>query len=187
MRDKQAIAVETEFGPWRGTRLVDPALPVDPPLPPQVGDPWCPLTVRARLHRIDWVLRRDPRVGLTGRPDPEQIPSAMPETVRELFKDLPGVPMRIAVPAGHQDVVNQTLADLLRYRFDDEAKAVIFAIAQRLSGDVLGKKLRCSDTQARKLMKRALDRLTLEWNAQPWRPDAYDIERAKKLIHRNIK
>ena len=112
----------------------------------------------------------------------------MPETVREAWKDAgPGEKMRIPVPASDQDAINATLIDLLRFRHDDESKAVIYAIVEKTSGDDLAGILGCSDTHARKLMKRMLDRLALEWNSLPWRPDHNDIERAKKLIHRNIR
>jgi len=186
MAAKQAVVVATAFGMHRGTRMVDPPPPSDPPKPPEVGGPWCSLTVRARLQRIGWVLRRDPRPGLYGR-EPEQIPSCMPATVREVWKDQPGEPMRLAVPATDQDVVNATLADLLRFKDDDEGKAVIYAIIQKTSGEELGKMIGCSPNHARTQIKRMLDRLAADWNRLPWRPDARDIERAKKLIHRNIK
>lgn len=163
------------------TRFVDRPPPPTPPKPPEVGDPWEPLTVRARLQRVGWVLRKDPRVR------PQQVKSCMPDHVREIFKDQKGEPMRIPVPATDQDAVNVTLQDLLRFRHDDESKAVIYAIVGKVSGDELAETLGCSDTHARKQMKRMLDRLAVDWNALTWRPDAKDIERAKKLIHRNIK
>ncbi len=147
----------------------------------EIGDPWCPLTVRARLHRVNWVLRQDPKVR------PQQVRSGMPEHVREIFKDQPGEPMRIPVPAADQDAINRVLEDLLRFKDDDEAKAVIYAIVEKTSGDKLAETLHCSDTHARKLMKRMLDRLAIDWNKRLGRPDANDIERAKKLIHRNVK
>lgn len=168
------------------TRFVERASPPAPPKPPEVGDAWCPLTVRARLQRVNWVLRRDPRVGHYGR-DPEQMASCMPETVREMWKDQPGVPTRLQVPAADQDVITTTLTDLLRFKDDDEGKAVVYAIVEKTSGEELGKTLHCSPTHARTLMKRMLDRLAIDWNTRSWRPDARDIERAKKLIHRNIK
>ncbi len=183
MRDKQVDVVDTEFGPWRGTRLVDrkPVTVIEPPKAPEVGDPWCPLTVRARLHRIGWLLRKDPRVR------PQQERSCMPKPLREMWKDLPGEPMRIPVPAADQDAVNQALSDLMRFWNDDEAKVVIYAIILKASGDDLAEQLGCSDTHARKQIKLMLDRLAVDWNKLPWRPDAKDVERAKKLIHRNIK
>ena len=169
------------------TRFVDkPSMP-KPPREPEVGDPWEPLTVRARLHRLGWVLRQDPRPGLYGR-EPEQIPSCMPAAVREVWKDQPGEPMRRVVPAADQDVVNKTLTDLLRFKDDDEGKGVIYAIIEKTSGEDLGRTLGCSANHARTLIKRMLDGLAKEWNSRYyWRPDARDVDRAKKLIHRNIK
>ncbi len=164
------------------TRFVAKAPPPKPPRDPEIGDPWCPLTVRARLQRIGWVLRKDPRVR------PQQVKSCMPEHVREIFKDQKGEPMRIPVPAADQDAINATLADLLRFRDDDEGKAVIWAIIEKTSGEDLARTLHCSPNHARALMKRMLDRLAVDWNERYyWRPDAKDVERAKKLIHRNIK
>jgi len=163
------------------TRFVDKAPAPKPPREPEVGDPWEPLTVRARLQRVNWVLRQDRTVR------PQQVRSCMPEPLREVFKDLPGEPMRRVVPSADQDVVNQVLIDLLRFKADDEGKAVIYAIVEKTSGEDLGKTLHCSPNHARTLMKRMLDRLAIDWNTLPWRPDAKDIERAKKLIHRNIK
>lgn len=163
------------------TRFVDRSPPPPPPKVPEIGDPWCPLTVRARLQRVNWVLRRDPPVR------PQQVRSQMPEPVREIFKDQPGEPMRLAVPSADQDVITAVLIDLLRFKDDDEGKAVIYAIVEKTSGEALSETLHCSPNHARTLMKRMLDRLAVDWNTLSWRPDAKDIERAKKLIHRNIK
>ena len=164
------------------SRFVAKAKPVEPPRAPVLGDPWCPLTVRARLQRVGWVLKKDPE------PGPRENPkSCMPEIVREMWKDQKGEPMRIPVPSADQDAVNEVLNDLLRFRYDDEARYVVFSIAEKMGGDDLGKLLHCSDTHARKLQKRMLDDLAVAWNGYTWRPDARDIERAKKLIHRNVK
>lgn len=165
------------------TRFVSVPPAPEPPPPPQVGEPWTTVTVRARLHRIGWVLRKDPRVGPSPNP-----PSCMPEVVREAWKDAAkGTVVRIAVPAADHTAVNETLIDLLRYKDDEEAKAVIYAIVEKTSGEDLGVTLRCSGKHARTLMARMLDELAAAWNALPWRPDAKDIERAKKLLHRNFK
>ena len=186
--DRSGQDVEVEIGLDAVTRTQARAKFVarkpaqEPPKPPELGDPWCPLTVRARLQRVGWVLKKDPKVG--PRKEPK---SCMPEVVREMWKDQKGEPMRIPVPASDQDAVNLTLIDLLRFRFDDEAKAVIYAVVEKASGEDLGVTLGCSDTQARKLMKRMLDRLAVDWNRLPWRPDQKDIERARKFIHRNVR
>jgi len=152
------------------------------PREPVLGDPWCPLTVRARLQRVGWVLGRDPLVGPRENPK-----SCMPEPVREPWKDQKGEPMRIPVPSADQDAATHVLNDLLRFKDDDESRYVVFSIAEKMGGDKLGELLRCSDTHARKLQKRMLDDLAKVWNGYTWRPDARDIERAKKFIHRNIK
>lgn len=154
----------------------------EPPKPPVLGDPWCPLTVRARLQRVGWVLAKDPE------PGPRKNPrSCMPEPVRELFKDQKGEPMRMPVPSADQDAVTDVLKDLMRFKDDDEARYVVFSIAGKLGGEKLAEFLHCSDTHARKLQKRMLDDLASAWKGYSWQPDARDIERAKKLIHRNIK
>lgn len=164
------------------TRFVARRPAPEPPKEPELGDPWCALTVRARLKRVGWVLRQDPRVGPRENP-----PSCMPETIREMWKDQKGEPMRIPVPSADQDAVTNVLKDLLRFRHDDEGRAVVFSLTEGMGGDKLGELLHCSDTHARKLQKRMLDDLAASWNRLPWRPDARDIERAKKLIHRNVK
>ncbi len=185
-RGGQDVVVETGLDPVTRTaarsRFVARRKPAEPPKPPELGDPWCPLTVRARLQRVGFVLNKDPMVGPRENPK-----SCMPEPVRELFKDQKGEPMRIPVPSVDQDAVTDVLKDLLRYRYDDEARAVVFSIVDKMGGDALGEALRCSDTHARKLQKRMLDDLARVWNGYAWRPDARDIERAKKFIHRNIK
>lgn len=186
--DRSGQDVEVEIGLDAVTRTQARAKFVarkkraEPPRPPELGDPWCPLTVRARLQRVGWVLRKDPRVG--PRRDPK---SCMPEVVREMWKDQKGEPMRIPVPSADQDAVTAVLQDLLRLKDDEEARCVVFSIAEKMGGDKLGELLHCSDTHARKLQKRMLDDLAAAWNRLPWRPDARDIERARKFIHRNIK
>lgn len=159
----------------KGAGEAAPSLPV-------IGGDWCPLTVRARLQRVGWVLAKD------AKPGPRKNPkSCMPEIVREVFKDQPAEPMRIPVPSADQDAVNAVLKDLMRFRYDDEARYVVFSIAEKMGGDGLGELLHCSDTHARKLQKRMLDDLAKAWNGYTWRPDARDVERAKKFIHRNVK
>lgn len=185
--DRSGQDIEVEIGldavtrTQARTKFVSRRPHAEPPKPPELGDPWCPLTVRARLQRVGWVLSKDPRVG------PGEPKCGWPDYIRELFKDEKGDPMRIPVPAADQDAVFQVLKDLLRYRYDDEGRAVAFSIMMKMGGDVLGTLLGCSDTHARKLQKRMLEELASAWNHLPWRPDARDIERAKKLIHRNVK
>lgn len=185
-RSGQDVVVETGLDPVTRTaarsRFRARRKPDEPPKPPELGDPWCPLTVRARLQRVGWVLGRDPLVGPRENPK-----SCMPEPVREPWKDQKGEPMRIPVPSVDQDAATHVLTDLLRFKDDDEARYVVFSIAEKMGGDKLGELLRCSDTHARKLQKRMLDDLAVAWNRYSWRPDARDIERAKKFIHRNIK
>lgn len=185
-RSGQDVEVEIGLDPVTRTqarsKFVAKKPKAEPPKPPELGDPWCPLTVRARLQRVGWVLRKDPRVG------PRESPkSCMPEPKREVFKDQPGEPMRMPVPSVDQDAVRETLGDLVRLYADDEGRAVAYSLIFKFGGDALGEVLRCSDTHARKLQKEMLETLAKVWNGYGWRPDARDIERAKKFIHRNIK
>ena len=153
----------------------------DAPREPMLGDPWEPLTVRARLHRLNWVLTKDPRVG--PRKDPR---SCCPEPVREIFKDQPGEPMRIPVPRADHDAVNATLQSLLRFK-DESDRAVIFAIAARSSARDLGEALRCHHATAARRIEEMLKLLAGHWNNLRLAPDQVDIDRAIRLIHRDFK
>jgi len=162
------------------TRLVDTP-PAEAPREPALGDPWEPLTVRARLHRLAWVLSKDPRVG------PRENPrSCCPEPVREVFKDQPGEPMRMPVPRADHDAVNATLQNLLRF-VDERDRAVIFAIAARTSNRDLGEALRCHHITAARRIEEMLALLAGHWNNLGSRPDQVDIDRATRLIHRDFK
>src|SRR5262245_51151874 len=76
MDGRQRVVVETNLDERAGARLVDgKVVPrtrhartrfVEPrqkprrPRAPDIGDAWCPLTVRARLHRLADVFRQVP-------------------------------------------------------------------------------------------------------------------------------
>lgn len=151
------------------------------PREPALGDPWEPLTVRARLHRLNWVLTKDPRVG------PRENPrSCCPDPVREIFKDQPGEPMRLPVARADHDAVNDTLKSLLGFK-DEADRAVIFAIAARSSNRDLGENLRCHHITAARRIEEMLAFLAGHWNNLGSRPDQVDIDRACRLIHRDFK
>ncbi len=155
----------------------------EPPAPPTLGDPWEPLTVRARLHRMAEVFRRVPHTPDT-RPQRER--SCMPEPLREIFKDQPGEPMRLPVARADYAAACQVLDDLVK-RQSRLQRVVIWGIAARQSHRQLAKTLCCSHVHAAKRIQQMLTVLAAAWNAQGWRPEQVDIDAACELIHRNIK
>lgn len=181
MRGKQAMVIDTDFGSYRGTRMVDPKPLPEPPREPELGDPWCPLTVRARLQRMNWVLTRHPRV----KPAVER--SCMPEPVREPWKDAAkGTSMRLRPPKRDETAVSLTLISLVAYQ-DEIDRHVIWAIALKMPDTTLATTIGVSDKTARGRKEEMLKLLAADWNARGWLPEAEDIERAKRFIHRNLK
>jgi len=188
----KTVVVETglaEEVEWKGrsytrharTRFVKRA-PVTAIEPPQLGDPWCPLTVRARLQRMAEVFRRIPH-------DPDTRParekSCMPTPVREIFKDLPGEPMRVPVGAVDYQAAMQVLDSLVT--LTTEQRWLAWAIAVRLDDTKTGKGLHMSDKTARARKMALLDRLSTDWNGRGWAPALADITLACSFIHRNLK
>lgn len=163
------------------TRIVErkPQLSIDPPQP---GDPWCPLTVRARLQRMAEVFRRLPH-------DPDTRPaverSCMPQPVREIFKDLPGDPMRIPVGQVDHRAAMQVLDSLIT--LTTEQRWLAWAIATRLDDTKTGKGLKISDKTARLRKLALLDHLVVDWTARGWMPELADIVLAASFIHRNLR
>jgi hypothetical protein len=123
------------------TRFVSVARPQH--TAPEVGDPWCELTVRARLHRMADVFKRLPHTSDTR---PGGYKSCMPDPVRELFKDLPGEPMRLGVAASDMSAARQALDGL--WMLDREGLIVAWGIAARLSDRRVAKELGCHHTTA---------------------------------------
>ena len=161
------------------TRFVERAKPVEPEVP-KLGDPWCPVTVRARLQRVNWVLTKDPKVG------PADVRSCMPEPVREVFKDLPGEPMRIPVPRADQTATNLTLQSVIGFK-DRDDRLVIWAIAGSISDRDLAPMLGVAPNTAASRKLAMLARLAADWNARGWQPDVVDVARAESLLHRKVK
>lgn len=152
----------------------------EPPKPPELGDPWCALTVRARLQRMAEVFRRIPHDPDT-RPGKER--SCMPTPVREIFKDLPGEPMRVPVARADYAAACQVLDDLVK-RQSRLQRILVWGIAAKQSHRQMAERLCCSHTHAGKRVQQMLTVLVAAWNGYGWRPEAADIERAKELIHR---
>lgn len=153
--------------------------PVD--VRPQVGDPWDPLTVHARLHRFAAVFRRLPHTPDTR---PGGYRSCMPDTVREAWKDLPGEPMRI--PVGADDYrAAMLLLDVIISLTDDQ-RLVLWGLALRLSNRRIGRQMRCHHLTVAKRKTEVLDLLASRLNDMDTRPDGRDVERAAELIHRNL-
>lgn len=163
------------------TRIVErrPLASIDPPKP---GDPWCPLTVRARLQRMAEVFRRLPH-------DPDTRPaierSCMPQPVREIFKDLPGDPMRIPVGQVDHRAAMQVLDSLIT--LTTEQRWLAWAIATRLDDTKTGRGLNLSNKTARLRKLTLLDQLVVDWTARGWMPELADIVLASSFIHRNLK
>jgi hypothetical protein len=186
-RSGQDVVVETGLDPVTRTearsRFVARKPAAEPPKLPELGDPWCPLTVRARLQRMADVFRRIPH-------DPDTRPalfrSCMPTPVREIFKDQPGEPMRLPVARADYAAACEVLDDLVK-RQSRLQRILVWGIAARQSHRQMADRLRCSHTHAGKRVQQMLTVLVAAWNGYGWKPEAADIERAKELIHRNVR
>jgi len=189
----RSVIVETNLGQeadWNGqpatlharTRFID-----RPPEPstrePQLGDRWDPLTVRARLQRTAEVFRKLPHTPDT-RPGGHR--SCMPTPVRELFKDLPGEPMRLLPRAEDLEAMRQVLDSLVHFRTAEQRMA-IWGVAANLSHRRIAREMRCSRDKAATAVQAILVTLAEDWNRRGTRPDHVDTEWAGALIHRNFK
>lgn len=153
----------------------------EPPRAPELGDPWCPLTVRARLIRMADVFRRVPHTPDT---KPQQYRSCMPEIVRELFKDQPGAAKRLPVAKEDYAAALQTLDSFIT--LNRLFKIVGWHIACKIGDTRLGNFIRRDRRTAAKLKQMLIARLVDDWNRRGWLPDREDIEDARGLIRRNI-
>lgn len=153
----------------------------EPPKPPELGDPWCPLTVRARLQRMAEVFRRLPHTPDT---KPGGYRSCMPEPVREIFKDLPGEPMR--VPVGSADLKDATQVLDALIQMTTVQRILAWGIAAKVAATLAAKYLRCSDKTARTRMLQFLDATAADWNRREWVPNERDILLARQFIHRKV-
>ena len=148
------------------------------PKAPELGDGWCPLTVRARLERLAYVFRQVPH-----DPDtrPAQVRSNMPEPVREIFKDQPGEPMRIPVDKADLDAAKMVLNHMITlHRL---WRIVAWSIANRIGDRRLGAYLHKDRRTAATLKQKLLARLSTEW---PGAPDEIDIADARDFLHRKF-
>lgn len=159
------------------TRFVDRPAPALPE-PPKLGDPWCPLTVRARLERMGETYRRLPH-----SPDtrPAGHKSCMPTPLRELFKDMPAAPLRQGVSDADLAAANQVIDVLTK-----DERAIAWAIANRMKDTELGLREGCDRRTAAAKKQRVLGHLAAHWNAMDWKPDEEDVRRANRFLHRNI-
>ena len=159
------------------TRFVERKKPEKPPLP-EVGDRWEPLTVRARLERMGETYRRLPH-----SPDtkPGGYKSCMPTPVREPWKD--AAPSTLRQGVSEKDLqASNLIIDVL----GSDERAVAWAIANRMGDRELGRHRRCHHATAAREKQRVLDVLAAHWNTLSMRPDADDVLRARRFVHRNF-
>lgn len=153
----------------------------DTPRTPELGDPWCPVTVRARLVRMADVFRQVPHTPDTR---PQGHRSCMPEVIREIFKDQPAETKRLPVGKDDMAAAMQTLDSFVT--LNRLFKIVGWHIACRIGDRRLGRYIRRDRRTAAALKQQLLDRLVGEWNAKGWRPDQSDISEAQELIRKKI-
>lgn len=166
------------------TRFVARKRAPEPPKDPEVGDPWCPLTVRARLMRFGRVWRKVPHTPDT-RPEP--VRSQMPETVKEIFKDQKGEPMRLPVASVDMTAALQLLDAYIAYRDDPDRKELWWAIADKETDRKMAERYSCHHATIARRKQAFLVEVAADWNARGWVVMLGDVVQAKKLIHRNIK
>ncbi len=160
------------------TRFVEGKKPEKPELP-QLGDPWDTVTVRARLERMGETYRRLPGSGVL---KPQQIKSCMPTPVREPWKDAAPGPLRQGVSDADLAASNVIIDALTAGE-----RGIAWAIANRTSNDDLSKLLNCSPPTAGARKLAVLEVLAKHWNTMSWRPDAEDILRAHRFLHRKFR
>jgi hypothetical protein len=161
----------------RSRFVIPPASPEEGLRLPEIGDPWCPLTVRARLERTAEAYRALPKPGPRRNPK-----SGMPETVREMWKDAAKEEARdddlrdSDLNAAHQ------IVDILAA----PERAIAWAIAHKWNDSRLGRKLGVSHHTAAVRKLEVLYELTRHWNTLALRPDREDVLRARKFIHKDF-
>lgn len=183
---QRSVVVETgldEEVEWKGeaytrharTRFVEARPIALAPRAPELGDAWEPLTVRARLERMGETMRRLPL------PKPADVRSCMPEPKREMWKDMPAEPLRPGVTDADLNAAYQVV-DVLT----EAERGIAWALANRVSDRELGRWMRCDGKTAAARKQAVLAQLAAHWNTLTWRPDAEDINRARKFVHRNF-
>jgi len=161
------------------TRFVEASKPVEMRLP-MLGDPWCALTVRARLQRWMWVRSRDPN------PAPRREGSCMPEVVREAWKDAAiGTRLRIPVTTVDSDAANE-VETLLAPFLNEVDFPIILAIAANISDRETARALRTSHPTVRSRKQAMLGTLAQHFNDAGSSPDLNDIHRVAQFMHRKI-
>lgn len=151
------------------------------PKTPELGDPWCPVTVRARLVRMADVFRQVPHTPDT---KPQGHRSCMPEVIREIFKDQPGEAKRLPVGKDDMAAAMQTLDSFVT--LNRLFKIVGWHIACKIGDRRLGAYIHRDRRTAALLKQQLLARLTSDWNARGWKPDQSDINEAQELIRKKI-
>lgn len=185
--DRSRQDVEVEIGLDAVTRTVARSKFVakkasaEPPKPPELGDPWCPLTVRARLQRMAEVFRRLPHTPDT---KPGGYRSCMPEPIREIFKDQPGEPMRVPVGSADLKDAMQVLDALIQ--MTTMQRILAWGIAAKVPASTVARYLRCSDKTARKRLLGFLDETWVDWRGRGWVPNERDVVLAAQFIHRKV-
>jgi hypothetical protein len=159
------------------TRFVAVARPQH--IAPELGDPWCELTVRARLQRMADVFKRVPHTADTR---PATYKSCMPEPVREIFKDMPAEAMRLPVSASDMSAARQALDGL--WMLDREGLVIAWGIACKLSDRRVGRELGCHHATAANKKQFTLGLLAAKWNLSGSQPDATDIRDANAFLDR---
>lgn len=193
-RERQRVVVETNLDERAGASLVDGKVvprtrhartrfvPVEIDIDvegeafldlPEVGDPWEPLTVQARLERMAETQSRLPRIR------PARVRSCMPDTVRERWKDAPKEELTDkALDDDDLGAANQVIDALTAGQ-----RPVAWAIAERKSDRWLGRKQGVHHQTAAGRKQAMLKMLADHWNKLDWRPDAEDIRRARQLLN----
>jgi len=187
--DRRQIVVETGLSDevdYRGvsfvrharTRFVEGSKKPETPKFPELGDPWCALTVRARLERMGETYRRLPH-----SPDtrPQQHKSCMPTPLLELFKDMPPGPLRPGVTDAALAAANQAIDGL-----NNRNRRIAWAVANKINDNKLGKWLGHDRNYASRAKQMVLKILALRWNHLGWRPDHEDVAHACAFLHRNF-
>jgi hypothetical protein len=147
---------------------------------PEVGDPWCDLTVRARLERAAEAYGRLPEVKLREHPR-----SCMPEVVRERWKDEPKEQRRPLTDRALADA-DLTAAHQVIDLLTREQRPIAWAIAEKMSDRKLGKALGCHNMTAARRKHAMLLELAHHWNGLGLRPDESDVKRAAAYLGKNI-
>lgn len=147
---------------------------------PEIGDPWCDLTVRARLERMNEAYNRRPRV------TPGRERSCMPTPVRGWGDAAKTKEEREHVKDRDAEDSDFNAADQIVDVLADHERPVAWAIATRMKDRVLGRKLGVHHATAAKRKQEMLTHLAIRWNRLGFRPDAEDVRRARRFVHREV-